>query len=238
MGSAPYVMEQGINHGNLLTFDQELEFLRDSNVITDGLFSQIAESIPNRYSDGMAPADVRSQAGGAQSAAPQPQSQNHEELAEALYDYRPSQPEDLELHVGEKVKVLEKVSANWWKGSVGSRTGMFPANYVRLLGGNPYSQGPVQTAPQGQMYVPPLYPQQQQQQQQAPFPPTSTNYYQQQPVQQQAPQHQEQEQHQQQGNPNFKQQHPHISKFSSKLGNAAIFGAGATIGSDIINSIF
>jgi len=27
-------------------------------------------------------------------------------------------------------------------------------------------------------------------------------------------------------------------KFGKKLGNAAIFGAGATIGSDIVNSIF
>lgn len=48
------------------------------------------------------------------------------------------------------------------------------------------------------------------------------------------------EQQQQQG-----QEHPHLSKveeggkkFGKKLGNAAIFGAGATIGSNIVNSIF
>lgn len=29
-----------------------------------------------------------------------------------------------------------------------------------------------------------------------------------------------------------------LKKFGSKLGNAAIFGAGATIGSDLVNSIF
>jgi hypothetical protein len=30
----------------------------------------------------------------------------------------------------------------------------------------------------------------------------------------------------------------HGKKFGKKLGNAAIFGAGATIGSNIVNSIF
>jgi hypothetical protein len=29
-----------------------------------------------------------------------------------------------------------------------------------------------------------------------------------------------------------------VKKFGSKLGNAAIFGAGATIGSKVVNSIF
>lgn len=68
------------------------------------------------------------------------------------------------------------------------------------------------------------------------FPPPSTNYYapQQQPQQQQqlAPPQEVQQQH------TGGSSHPHLKKFGSKLGNAAIFGAGATIGSDIVNLIF
>lgn len=45
------------------------------------------------------------------------------------------------------------------------------------------------------------------------------------------PQDQQQQQQQPQGDGHFK-------KFGKKFGNAAIFGAGATLGSDLINSIF
>lgn len=34
------------------------------------------------------------------------------------------------------------------------------------------------------------------------------------------------------------QHHEWVKKFGSKLGNAAIFGAGATAGSDLVNSVF
>ena len=59
---------------------------------------------------------------------------------------------------------------------------------------------------------------------------------QQMPMQQMPPQQQVQQQQQAAhshgaGSETFK-------KFGSKLGNAAIFGAGATIGSDLVNSIF
>lgn len=73
----------------------------------------------------------------------------------------------------------------------------------------------------------------------AQFPPPLTNYYapqQQQPVQQPVqqqlapPQQPVQQQH--------SGASEHFKKFGSKLGNAAIFGAGATIGSDIVNLIF
>lgn len=60
----------------------------------------------------------------------------------------------------------------------------------------------------------------------AQFPPPSTNYY---PQQQPAP---EQQQQQLSGG------HEHLKKFGSKFGNAAIFGAGATLGGDLVNSIF
>lgn len=64
----------------------------------------------------------------------------------------------------------------------------------------------------------------------AQFPPPPTNYYPQQQPQQQ-PQAVPQEQA-------LLQSHPHLRKFGSKFGNAAIFGAGATLGGDLVNSIF
>lgn len=77
------------------------------------------------------------------------------------------------------------------------------------------------------------------------YPPPLTNYYpppQQQmvPMGQPAPQPVAQPMAQ---DPQLYQQqsggsHPHLKKFGSKFGNAAIFGAGATVGSNIVNSIF
>lgn len=64
----------------------------------------------------------------------------------------------------------------------------------------------------------------------AQFPPPSTNYY---PPQPQQPQQYQQPEQQQGGS-----SHPHLKKFGSKFGNAAIFGAGATLGGDLVNSIF
>lgn len=64
------------------------------------------------------------------------------------------------------------------------------------------------------------------------YPPPSTSYYPQQQVQQ-MPQEQQVQQAGEHG-----KGHEHVKKFGGKLGNAAIFGAGATIGSNIVNSIF
>ncbi|EGA74944.1 Lsb1p [Saccharomyces cerevisiae AWRI796] len=75
----------------------------------------------------------------------------------------------------------------------------------------------------------------QQQQAPLPYPPPFTNYYQQ-PQQQYAPPSQQapveaQPQQSSGASSAFK-------SFGSKLGNAAIFGAGSAIGSDIVNSYF
>lgn len=73
------------------------------------------------------------------------------------------------------------------------------------------------------------------------YPPPLANYYPP-PQQQMAPMGQPVGQPMAQDPQLYQQQsgnsHPHLKKFGSKLGNAAIFGAGATIGSDIVNSIF
>lgn len=199
------------------------------------------DALPERYQSGNAPVDLgpsvsatpsqdKSHVEAAASYPPektrqlQPQSTNAE-YVEVLYNYAAQQPEDLSLTVGDKVQVLEHTSPDWWRGTCNGRTGMFPSNYVKpTFDARPapspapsYSQMPPQ---QMQMQMPsqqynngyPVYPNNG-----TPFPPQGQDV-------QQQPQ----------------QQHHggHLKKFGSKLGNAAIFGAGATIGSDIVNSIF
>lgn len=206
---------------------------------------------------------------------------------EALYNFESREMGDLPLKKGDKLAVVEELSADWWRGYKLSQlerdAGIFPSNYVTKItqdsfeaksekadsrpqyappppstlslpyqssggyqspsnpplqtmeqqpsyggysqysGGAPMNYGAMQPVPQAQSPYPPYQsgPPQQQQQYQAPA---------QQQQYQQAPQ--------ESGGLKFSSAHPHMSKFGSKLGDAAIFGAGATIGSEIVHSIF
>lgn len=187
---------------------------------------------------------------------------------EVIYDFQAQESDDLNVLKGDKIGVVEHLSEDWWKGfkkGEPSKVGVFPSNYIKPISekefeeygsgsrsekaeynsGTQYnsynSQQGYQPSPQqgyaqpgyGQYQSPPSYNQPLQQNPSggdySQFPPPSTNYYN---NQQQAP---PQEQQQAEGQ---HQVHPHLRKFGGKLGNAAIFGAGATIGSDIVNSIF
>lgn len=167
----------------------------------------------------------------------------------ALYPYNPAETDDLALAKDDKIAVLEHLSEDWWKGykqQDPSRVGVFPSNYVNLISQQEFETRKPVPAPgekasyepqqYSEEYAPPKYdpyqasPQPIQQQPSyggyAQYPPQPTNYYQQ-PQQQQPQTVVEQSLGQ-----------SHLRKFGGKLGNAAIFGAGATIGSDIVNSIF
>ena len=50
---------------------------------------------------------------------------------QALYDFEPQEEGELRMRKGDIVTVLEKVDQNWWKGTCGSQSGLFPAPYVR-----------------------------------------------------------------------------------------------------------
>lgn len=254
--------------------NQELEFLKDSDVVSEELFNQLTQVLPRKYAQGAPPIAAISVAGNGNAARPsdpnthQPSpdrtmnektpipppshspapsnapSNNGQEIVEALYDYNARDATDLALHRGNRIAVLEKLNGDWWRGRDlnSGNEGIFPSNYVRAsdsgygAGGDDgkkgmYMQPPPQQQQQQQYYPPPqqMYPAQS-----APpyYPPPSTNYYQQPPPEQAAPQPEQQQQpHRHHGGAAMK-------KFGSKLGNAAIFGAGATIGSDIVNSIF
>ncbi|KAL2269623.1 hypothetical protein VTJ83DRAFT_1807 [Remersonia thermophila] len=137
--------------------------------------------------------------------------------ARALYRYAATDPRDLSFERDDRVAVHEYMNDDWWLGS-NLRTGeegIFPKNYVVV---DP--QGEKQPGPAASPAAPfPGYPQPQHAHAHAPGPYAG-------------------------GPPPEGGEHKdskmaeHGKKFGKKLGNAAIFGAGATIGSNIVNSIF
>lgn len=266
---------------SLTTIRTELEFLKDSEVIDDGLYEKLLLAIPTKYQKDMKPWGVDKLSGSNESvidstnklandfaassisSPPPPGPPTYESktlgYCRAIYDYKSQEPGDLEFSKGAKIKVVEHLSQDWWRGDLNGQTGVFPSNYCEPIskeefetrrsppappaekssyglekvtspspnyGGyqntydNQYGPPPPQLIPQ------PSYGGYSQ------YPPPSTNYYQPPPPQPQQVIQPVQEQ--QQGSLGG----DHLKKFGSKLGNAAIFGAGATIGSDIVNSIF
>lgn len=144
--------------------------------------------------------------------------------ATALYPY--SEPEDCTFVVGDEIAVYEYMNNDWWMGRNirTGKEGVFPVNYVQVQGGGPAPYG--QEKSQAYNSFPQQHqPQQQWNQHQGPPPPGPSN-----PYNSDAP-------------PGAVANEPSKGqemgkKFGKKLGNAAIFGAGATIGSNIVNSIF
>ncbi|ODQ77541.1 hypothetical protein BABINDRAFT_41597 [Babjeviella inositovora NRRL Y-12698] len=248
---------------SLTNIRTELEFLQEEGVITDALYQHLVESLPQKYTKGMAPQGVKaastviakvlvsdktsqelseklSTTSISEPAAPPAQKAGDAVISycEVLYDYEPQQPDDLRLRRGDKIAVLEHLSEDWWRGKVSSSSqeGVFPSSYVKMLSD---STSPAKVAApllqyQNNQYTPPPQQFQGYQQQQPYYPPQQ---YQQPPPQQyQQPLPQQvvvEQPAQQEGSHNGA-----FKRFGSKLGNAAIFGAGATIGGDIVNSIF
>ncbi|KAI9466572.1 SH3-domain-containing protein [Lactarius psammicola] len=67
---------------------------------------------------------------------PEPEEAEEEEVGEwveALYDYTSEDAGDLHLRAGERVRVTERTSSDWWTGEIGNRSGLFPATYVKPL---------------------------------------------------------------------------------------------------------
>lgn len=157
------------------------------------------------------------------------------EISRATALYRYAEAGDCNFEVGDQISVYEHMNADWWLGK-NLRTGqegVFPVNYVQV------QTNPSRTGMDGAMSPSPGYYGNekangyggyQPQQQQGPPPPGPSNPYNsavppmqiaEQPVESKPGKGQEMG-----------------KKFGKKLGNAAIFGAGATIGGNIVNSIF
>ncbi|VDK41697.1 unnamed protein product [Anisakis simplex] len=56
--------------------------------------------------------------------------ENEGEWYIALYDFKATEPTDLDLKAGDRILVSE-TSDDWWKGTCNQRSGIFPANYVQ-----------------------------------------------------------------------------------------------------------
>ncbi|NXD65455.1 SH319 protein, partial [Eolophus roseicapillus] len=53
--------------------------------------------------------------------------------AVVLHDFPAEHPDDLELHSGDTVCLLEKIDTEWYRGKCGNRTGIFPASFVKVV---------------------------------------------------------------------------------------------------------
>ncbi|KFZ12321.1 hypothetical protein V501_04289 [Pseudogymnoascus sp. VKM F-4519 (FW-2642)] len=241
--------QRAANNKSLRLIKTELEALAERGFISDDQYDTIINALPaeaslnakptptpaanTSYSEANHSTDRNSphappsyqQAQHHQPPPPPPPS-NHREIAHAvaLWAYVTPDARDLNLQPGDGISVTEFVNAEWWMGK-NIRTGeegVFPSNYIRREN---FPSSLAQAQPQQNAY----YGDQKQAQQYQPGPSNPYNN----PVPPVAIAEQPQ---QQQEEPNKVGEMG--KKFGSKLGNAAIFGAGATIGGNIVNSIF
>ncbi|KAG9047119.1 hypothetical protein FS837_003003 [Tulasnella sp. UAMH 9824] len=170
------------------------------------------------------------------------------EFCRALWDYNVdySEPNDLMFRKNDIIEISEETNTDWWTGICRGRTGLFPSNHAQKI---PYDPHLFSTAPDGgtppgsqvgttaTLYEKPRYPGQMagppahMGQNTQPAPGTMGPPFQQYPQQQQ-----------QQQDPNGEQKKNKFGKVGGQLGGALVngvgFGAGAAVGSGIINAIF
>lgn len=158
--------------------------------------------------------------------------------ARALYRYTAGDARDCSFERDDRLAVHEYMNADWWLGK-NLRTGqegIFPRNYVMVEEAHQKMTAPTPVpAPAPVPYQQPQYA--------ASAPGGGGGGYPVSPVPvhgySSAPPPPQQQPQQHQGEESTSSKiGEHGKKFGKKLGNAAIFGAGATIGSNIVNSIF
>ncbi|XP_042563713.1 SH3 and cysteine-rich domain-containing protein 3 [Clupea harengus] len=54
--------------------------------------------------------------------------QSHSYLA--LYRFKAVEKDDLDLHPGDRITVIDDSNEEWWRGKIGERSGFLPANYI------------------------------------------------------------------------------------------------------------
>ncbi|KAI0833740.1 SH3 domain-containing protein [Trametes gibbosa] len=182
----------------------------------------------------------------ARRVVPPPPPRQNNRRARALWGYNEDgrEPNDISFAAGETIEIVDETSAEWWTGKSRGKQGLFPSNYVEPLDA---ARSPAPPAPQASMpvymssYQPPPGPPQSYG---MPSEPEKAAMYQAnyggpppgppQPAPVQVVTVQQEQ-----------QQPPKKNKFG-KLGSTMAtsaaggvgFGAGAAIGSGIINSIF
>ncbi|XP_009977022.1 PREDICTED: SH3 domain-containing protein 19 [Tauraco erythrolophus] len=53
--------------------------------------------------------------------------------AVVLHDFTAEHADDLDLHSGDTVCLLERIDSEWYRGKCGNRTGIFPASFVKVV---------------------------------------------------------------------------------------------------------
>ncbi|GAA5842652.1 hypothetical protein JCM3766R1_004886 [Sporobolomyces carnicolor] len=62
---------------------------------------------------------------------PAPAPSSVTEWCTALYDYDSTDPDDLSFREGDRIKLVEIVSDDWWRGELNGRKGIFPSTYAQ-----------------------------------------------------------------------------------------------------------
>lgn len=238
---------------SIRTIRAELEYLADTAVISPSALGQILSLLPAESTTRCPPTPAAGPAPKSTTPAvsyptfsPPPQQQQQQQLlpvapsappsytptplvlslAEAQWAFSGTEHGDLSFDAGAKLEILEKVKEDWWKGRVAGgdgTVGLFPSAYVRetqVLAQPGDSKKPALPSlpprgysgygPGGNMMTDVAH-----------GPSQSTTVFEQQQQEEKKP-----------------ILGKNGEKFGKKLGNAAIFGAGATIGTKIVNGIF
>ncbi|MCJ1282735.1 hypothetical protein MMC26_002060 [Xylographa opegraphella] len=218
---------KAIANRSLRTIRTELEFLADTSLLSASQLSSILALLPDPSSSASATTQPPTTSlGNLSISEKQPSSFYSPSLspvpppayasppclarASALYAYAPTDTGDLALLPNDRIQVLEFMNADWAKGH-NERTGhegIFPRSYVNIL----------EDKNAGAAAPPPPTPQQ-------------NNNYGNMPL----TVSQSGAGGDGAGRSKFDE---NGKKFGKKLGNAAIFGAGASIGGKIVGSIF
>nr|XP_019927853.2 SH3 domain-containing kinase-binding protein 1 isoform X8 [Crassostrea gigas] len=75
-------------------------------------------------------------------AAPQKRKEHHhhhhhsekKKKAKVLFDYEPENEDELKIEVGDTVEIIKQEEEGWWEGVLNGKTGVFPSNFVEMIG--------------------------------------------------------------------------------------------------------
>ena len=65
----------------------------------------------------------------------------NEEWCRAIHDYQGEHKDDLSFVIGTKIKIIERVDNDWFKGEYSGNSGIFPASFVEVFLATYGSQG-------------------------------------------------------------------------------------------------